>query len=234
MTLLWLCLILFLLYYAFILAQNLLAYPKIIEAIKSGAMKRTQLYARMMAGLWIPALAIFLVIAFGGFTLSDVGILRREFPCPEWLRIASIVAASVYFLFLLVQFIVLRRSARQGKDSGQDIPERLRVMLPVSGPEKRMWAATAVTAGICEELIFRGFLLQILTALFPALPLAAALVAATLLFGAGHLYQGIGEAVKPLLIGLMFGVFYIAFGSILPCIALHALQDLEATWAVNA
>jgi uncharacterized protein len=230
MTLLWLCFIIFLVYYAFLLATNLLAYPRLIAALNSGAMKRTSLYLQMMAGLWIPALAVLMLVAFGQFSLNNVGLAFRDFSCPQWVRITSIVLASAYFLFLLTQNIVLRRNAKKEIQNNQEIPERLRAMLPVSRQEKRMWAAAAITAGVAEELLFRGFLLHVLTALFPALPLLAALGIATLLFGAGHLYQGAGEAVKPLLLGLLFGVFYIAFGTILPCIVLHAMQDLEAGW----
>lgn len=231
MTLLWICLIVFVLYYAVMLTTNLVGYPKLLAALQSGEMKRTELYWRMMTGLWIPALAILLLIAFGGFSWNDIGLGLRAFPCPQWLRIVSIVLASIYFLFLLVQNITLRRDNKKGL-SIQEIPGRLRAMLPVGGQERRVWAGAAITAGVAEELMFRGFLLHVMTALFPALPLAAALLIATVLFGAGHLYQGIGEAIKPMLIGLMFGLFFIAFGTILPCILLHTMQDLEAGWVI--
>jgi hypothetical protein len=46
----------------------------------------------------------------------------------------------------------------------------------------------AITAGICEEIVYRGYLQRQLSAFTGSLPIAVCLQAA--IFGAAHLYQG--------------------------------------------
>ena len=58
-----------------------------------------------------------------------------------------------------------------------------------------------VTAGICEELLFRGFLTWYL-AHHVGLPVAAA--AQVVIFGVAHLYQGFGGIVKTGFAGAFF------------------------------
>jgi membrane protease YdiL (CAAX protease family) len=140
--------------------------------------------------------------------------------------------AGIYFIYLVCSFFTLRAKHRKGEAIGRGIPEKIKPMFPVSQQEKRAWAVTSVLVGVAEELMFRGFIIYLLITLFPALPLAVVLVASAVLFGAGHLYQGPAEAVKPALIGLLFGLFYVSFGTIWPCVALHALQDLCSVYAL--
>lgn len=65
--------------------------------------------------------------------------------------------------------------------------------------------------------------------LFPGFNVFIILGIAALIFGIGHIYLGPAEAVRPMVLGLVYGLFFIAFGSIIPCIILHAMQDLCAT-----
>jgi membrane protease YdiL (CAAX protease family) len=228
----WICLVFFLVYFAVQIATNLLLYQKIIDAIHSGRLKRMQLYLRLALGLWIPALLLLAPAAFGVFSLNDLGIGRRDFGCPAWLFGVSCAMALIYFGYLLYSFAALRARYLKGEARGQGIPEKMKPMLPASPREKAAWAGVSVLIGVGEEFLFRGFLFYILLALFPALPLAAVLAVSSVIFGAGHLYQGPKEAVKPLVIGALFGVFYLSFGTIWPCVVLHALQDACAAYAL--
>jgi uncharacterized protein len=233
MALLWICLILFLLYYLAMILFGLISYPKLIGAIKNGNLKRTQLYCLLMAGQGVWVVVVLLLVLFGRVSLADVGLGLRGFADQIWLVVASAILAGVYFVWLVLSLVGLRQNAIKKVDNSKKVPERTRAMFPVTKREKRVWIVTAIVVGIAEELLFRGFLFYLLGTLFPGLPLFAILIIVSLLFGAGHLYQGPGTAVQPALIGLLFGIFYIAFGSILPCIVLHVLQDLGAVYAVN-
>jgi membrane protease YdiL (CAAX protease family) len=61
-------------------------------------------------------------------------------------------------------------------------------MLPRRGIELTLWIALSVTAGICEETIFRGYLQRQFMALTKSAPAGILLSAAA--FGAAHAYQG--------------------------------------------
>ena len=230
MTLLWICFAAFILYFVgFETAWGLWRFKKIIRSIGDGSMLKTKLYLRLMAGLWAPLAVVVALLATGQLDPADIG-LRWFAPAQQtWLFIASAAVAGLYLLYLVYSLIALRIGAVRKTGLSQPIPEDMKLMLPATRGEKVAWGFTALTAGVAEELLFRGFFFYLMGALFPALPVWVALAASTLIFGVGHLYQGPMEALKPMILGFFFGVFYIAFGSIYPCILLHTLQDLCAT-----
>jgi membrane protease YdiL (CAAX protease family) len=107
-------------------------------------------------------------------------------------------------------------------------------ILPRTTAERRAWAGLALSAGVTEEITYRGLLLIALATLLPdAAPLLVVTVAAVL-FGLAHWYQG---ALGILVTGLLGGVLaalYLATGSLLLPIALHVLIDLRALLPIPA
>lgn len=98
-------------------------------------------------------------------------------------------------------------------------------LMPHSDAEFAGFAALAVTAGVCEEIMFRGFLTWYLGHYLP-LPAAAAVQVAV--FGLAHLYQGRAGIVKTGLVGAFFTGLVWVSGSLYPAMLIHALMDLHA------
>jgi uncharacterized protein len=96
-------------------------------------------------------------------------------------------------------------------------------MLPHRGVELALWIALSVTAGICEETIFRGYLQQQFMALTKSAPVGILLSAAA--FGAAHAYQGLRMVILIGLYGAMFGILAYWRGSVRPGMIAHAWQD---------
>ena len=96
-------------------------------------------------------------------------------------------------------------------------------MLPHRGIELAFWIALSVTAGICEETIFRGYLQRQFMALTKSAPAGILLSAAT--FGAAHTYQGFRMVILIGLYGAMFGILAYWRGSVRPGMIAHAWQD---------
>ena len=96
-------------------------------------------------------------------------------------------------------------------------------MLPHRGIELASWIALSVTAGICEETIFRGYLQRQFMALTKSAPAGILLSAAT--FGAAHTYQGFRMVILIGLYGAMFGILAYWRGSVCPGMIAHAWQD---------
>ena len=234
MVIYWLCFSLFLLYFVgYETVWGLTAYKKIMLLIQQGRMAKTALYRQTMLSLWVPAALILTLVLTGRFTMRDIGIrwvVRNENPVFFYICLAL---AVLYFAYLVYSLIVLGINARKKVSLNQEMPDEVKILLPVTKKEKTLWIMTALTAGITEELIFRGFFFHLMNVLFPGLSIFAVLGIGAVIFGIGHLYQGIAEAVKPMLLGLLFGLFYIAFGTILPCMLLHFLQDMSATYIIN-
>lgn len=99
----------------------------------------------------------------------------------------------------------------------------LSFMLPHRAMELVGWVALSITAGICEEAIFRGYLQRQFLALTQNAPVAILLSAAV--FGCAHAYQGFRKVVLISLYGAMFGVLAHWRGSVRPGMIAHSLQD---------
>ena len=82
--------------------------------------------------------------------------------------------------------------------------------------------ALSVSAGICEEFIFRGYLIWVLQ---PALGLWFAAAVSLIVFAAAHAYQGAKGVVAVGVVGGLFTLIVLVFGSLVPVIAVHALTD---------
>jgi uncharacterized protein len=126
------------------------------------------------------------------------------------------IAAGFYIVgwMLLSVFGWLLRTAALGRNVS---------MLPQRGIELTFWIALSVTAGICEETIFRGYLQRQFMALTKSAPAGILLSAAT--FGAVHAYQGFRMVILIALYGAMFGILAHWRGSVRPGMIAHAWND---------
>lgn len=98
---------------------------------------------------------------------------------------------------------------------------------PATRRERHWWVLVCITAGFCEETLFRGFMLHYLHASPWTLNLTGALVISSLIFGLGHLYGGVGGVVGSAVAGFLFGLLFMISGNLLLPIILHALIDLR-------
>jgi uncharacterized protein len=127
------------------------------------------------------------------------------------------IAAAFWIVSTGILFVLgrLLRIAALGR--------KMDFILPHGGAEITMWIALSVTAGICEETIFRGYLQRQFIVLTKNVPAGILLSAAA--FGAAHAYQGIRMVTMIGLFGAMFGMLAHWRGSIRPGIIAHAWQD---------
>jgi len=97
-------------------------------------------------------------------------------------------------------------------------------MMPHTAIEFVAWLGLSLTAGFCEELIFRGYLIDQFTA-WTKRPILA-IVLSSILFGSVHLYEG-PAAVLPLIsLALLFGfIVRQRKGDLRAVMVAHTLQD---------
>ena len=104
--------------------------------------------------------------------------------------------------------------------------------IPVSGAEFRSYTVLAVSAGICEEIVYRGFMIAVLRAWlgpgWEGVALAVGLPA--LFFGAAHAAQGWRGVVGTAAGALAWGFVVIETGSVWPGVVFHVLWDLFMGW----
>jgi membrane protease YdiL (CAAX protease family) len=105
----------------------------------------------------------------------------------------------------------------------QTLAERI---LPQNNRELLPFLALAVTAGLCEEFLYRGFAMAALVG--AGFSTALAVVLSSIIFGLAHLYQGRSGFAGTTLLGLLFGGARTLFGSLIPVSAWHTGVDLVA------
>ena len=97
-------------------------------------------------------------------------------------------------------------------------------LLPATHFEIAVWILVSIVAGACEELVFRGYLQRQLWGLTRSLALAVLLQ--SLIFAAGHIYQGWKPAAVTAIYGLVFGLVAAWRRSIVPGAIAHAIVDV--------
>ena len=96
----------------------------------------------------------------------------------------------------------------------------------VQSEERLLFSAVAISAGICEEIVFRGWLLSVLHNPLGFTGTTLVFVAAAL-FGLCHIYQGPTGVVGATAAGVLLTALYVATGTLLAPIVLHALIDIR-------
>jgi membrane protease YdiL (CAAX protease family) len=103
--------------------------------------------------------------------------------------------------------------------------------LPRTPGEGRLFHGVAVSAGVGEELFYRGFLVWYLSTW---LPLAAAVAAAAVMFASAHAMHGRSATIKAGVLGLVFSGLYLWTGALYLPMLLHTLIDWFAGAASRA
>jgi hypothetical protein len=83
--------------------------------------------------------------------------------------------------------------------------------------------AVSLSAGFCEEFVFRGYLIW---AFQPVFGLWGAAAFSVVVFAAAHAYQGAKGFLATGVVGGLLTFVVLIFGSLLPAMALHALVDI--------
>ncbi|MDX1582062.1 MAG: CPBP family intramembrane glutamic endopeptidase [Thermoanaerobaculia bacterium] len=114
--------------------------------------------------------------------------------------------------------------------SSEDRKERLRMIVPFSRSERLAWVGVSLTAGVAEEVIYRGVLFGLLYVWTGHFWIAAVL--ASIVFGFAHLVQGWVAVTIVFAYGLLFQMLYEASGSLFTVILVHFTYDLLAGFTI--
>ena len=101
-------------------------------------------------------------------------------------------------------------------------------LLPHSLLEILLWTATCATAGICEEIVFRGYLQRQLHALGGSI--AAAVACQGVIFGIFHGYQGWKNVITISVLGILFGLLAAWRKNLRANMIVHAWADFWEGW----
>ena len=110
--------------------------------------------------------------------------------------------------------------------SGAKPSEAVLAILPSTPLEKAVWVLVALSAGVGEEIVYRGYLYVQLSAFLRSR--TAGIVGQALLFGLAHAQQGVGPMLRFSVYGVAFALVAIRRRSLLAGIVAHTLIDASS------
>jgi membrane protease YdiL (CAAX protease family) len=179
-------------------------------------LNRIGMYGRTMLLEWLLFGFVLLGVKLHGTPL--LAVLGER-----WSSIRQVLRdIGIAIVFLVVSIFVTSLLGGHVHGGGPD--PTVQFLLPHGGLELTVWMVLSLTAGICEETLFRGYLQKQFMALTKNAPLGILLSAA--MFGMAHAYQGFAKAVQIGVLGAMYGVFTHWRRSVRPGMIAHTLQDV--------
>src|SRR5438132_1664309 len=200
-------------------------WPRHLRAVTAGDPgARSLAYARTLIEEWALAGAVMALTLSSARPFASLGLRVPE----GWRLWLGALLPATYLVLVVMQGRALAAKPQAQARLARKL-EPLRALIPHTLEEYRLFVPLCLTAGVCEELLFRGYLVWVLQAWIGLLPAALVSMVA---FGLAHAYQGFKFGVRAFFAGVAMGVLALATGSVLPGMALHALIDLGSGWII--
>ncbi|WP_191621143.1 CPBP family intramembrane glutamic endopeptidase [Marinihelvus fidelis] len=199
-------------------AYGFYSYRRYWALLVSGQLTRLSIYRTTMVIQWT---FFFLCIAMWFGQGREPEALGLGMKVDTGMIIAAIVTA-VAIALMIVQFRALAGDDPGKREQLAAQLDGVEPLLPHTLRERRAFFGLSLTAGVVEELLWRGFLIGYLAYWMPAW-LAA--IVATVLFGLGHAYQGLSGVPRVMLVGGFLAALYLLSGSLWLPMILHVAID---------
>jgi membrane protease YdiL (CAAX protease family) len=187
-----------------------------LRKIHFNEQQRKRFYVFNSLFLWTLTIVVLLNWWFHGRSASVMGITQS----PRFTSAVLIMTIGVITLYILDIFIVTKSEATPDKKLWTEIAP----FLPAKHSELPAYIFMCITAGICEEIIFRGFLIPYAKTFFTT-DLPAVIIPAAV-FAAVHFYQRTAAVIKIFMLSVIFGFIFLESGSLWIVMFLHFGIDL--------
>jgi membrane protease YdiL (CAAX protease family) len=202
------------------------------RALKTSTDSRRKIltYRRIAVVEWTAALVAWIALRSQVFLLWP-GARHSSLETLDLSFVLGLVLA--FTIGSLVQAYLTRRNLKL-REKTLGAFKRLAFILPVTREERAWFAAVSITAGVCEEVLYRGFLIRYLSDFPWHAGLLTALGISSIAFGMAHGYQGLTGILGTALLGAFMAVIFVVTGSLWLPIALHAIIDLRVLFLLRS
>jgi uncharacterized protein len=175
-------------------------------------------YIRMMLRGWLAAAA---TAALWVFTKRPLAALGLDIPLGDGGVVGLAIASGPLAFAIVVQLLLPRLMTPQRRARLRDQMRSLKI-LPRSTVELTLFLGVSLTAGVWEELVYRGFLMWFLA---PYAGIIGAVAISAFVFGIGHIYQGWRGVMNASALGVIFAIGFALSRSLWWLMIIHALVD---------
>jgi uncharacterized protein len=198
--------------------RRLLAQPALTS------FQRLSLYASTIVFQWVIVAVIYWRSVARHLTPADLGLVVSG----VWQALSIGLVFTV--LLCVNQWAGLRKIALVPADQRSFLFQFTQKIMPQTFAETLAFVALALTAGLSEEFIYRGFVFALFSRVFgvSASGILLATVMSSIWFAVAHLYQGRRGVATTFVVGLVFAAVRVWTGNLVPAIMGHAGVDLVA------
>jgi membrane protease YdiL (CAAX protease family) len=197
-----------------------ISFRRLLRRIEAGEhVARTTIYDSTMLGQWLLfglTMAIWAGTGRDWASLGLGGALDGRF-------FAGVILALIAIGLLIMQVKQIAIATTDELKHTRTQLGKLEFIIPRNGKELGRFYGLSLTAGIVEEVLWRGFMIWYLNQF---MPLWGAAVLSTIGFAAAHAYQGAANVPRITLVGAVFAGLYLLTGSVWVSIVLHAAVDV--------
>jgi hypothetical protein len=188
-----------------------------------GVVSPLALYIPTIIWLWSLSLIVYAGVRHRGNRIAD--LFGRTWKNFDDVLMDFVVAFGFWFgvMVVLVSLKLLLMHIT-GTPMPKGVPTEMRSLAPQGLSGIGLWILVSLTAGLCEEFVFRGYLQKQFIALTKNVPLGIVLSAAV--FTIGHLYEGMLSALVIGVFGILLGTLAHVRRSLAPGMIAHAWQDI--------
>jgi membrane protease YdiL (CAAX protease family) len=189
----------------------------------SVAIRRQWLFGNAVY-LWMSVAIVVLIGVLSNRHAASIDLTVHSLK-PQAVVISSgFIGAAV--LLLLISIPYSARSLRRDAEIRRFI-RRSVGPLPKGKTARLRFAVTAISAGICEEIVFRGFGIAFIRSIRPDASDALIVVITAIAFGIAHAHKGKEQVTSSTAFGGVCAAVTLATGTLIPAIFVHSLVDLR-------
>ncbi|MEP6660678.1 MAG: CPBP family intramembrane glutamic endopeptidase [Acidimicrobiales bacterium] len=203
-------------------------FQRLVDAIASDPAARGRFYRRTVVRSWAITIGALTVMGLlTGRTPASIG-LRGPTHGHSFAGPTLIGACVGLGLGAILVTLVARKPS--GRDTLRKAMGPAAVVLPTTPSERRYFLLVSLTAGVTEELAFRGFLLSFFRWIAPGSSRLTLVLVSGLVFGLAHLYQGWRGMITTGIVGGLLADAALASGSLVLVMVIHTA--LDARWCL--
>jgi membrane protease YdiL (CAAX protease family) len=208
-------------------------YQQFRREVATNPALRSQYYLESLVEPWFWLIAIGIILILDSAPPSVLGLhAPTDWGTTFWLTLEIVILTPI------VSIVMRYRITKTQRPGLSILLFEVKELLPRTPYEFCLWFLISITAGICEEIVFRGFLIAYLGSLFPYLgfqvPLLFTIILTSILFGFAHIYQGWKGALGAAVAGVILACLYLSTGSLILPIIAHILIDVRIVFIAPA
>jgi membrane protease YdiL (CAAX protease family) len=166
---------------------------------------------------------LFIVLVAGAWWLQ-----RRPFGALGLVPHLSLWDYAGFSLALLIGLLMVAQGMSLASAPAEKVERAMKAIrsikiTPNTPEEFALFMLMSLSAGVWEELVYRGFLVWFLV---PLTGVVGAIVISALIFGLAHIYQGARGFVASTVLGLIFAALYLFTASLWWLMVVHAAIDM--------